>query len=203
MASVSRGYISRLEAGDFARPSAALLLRIAHSLEIDVENLWEDISSSSATRSDQPTLRELADQLQWLSQTLGTLRGVPVRGAASAGNGEAADERPPRLLQIEDAHVPPRRWAMLVDGESLKGDDIHTGDYVIVDPDLTPCEGMLVLAKVGEDVMIKRYQAEQSSPVSEPENPDYPAGDAPQMQILGGVYAIVRVMDPQRVASLA
>src|SRR5579884_1063048 len=46
MASVSRGYISRLEAGDFARPSAALLLRIAHALEIDVENLWEDISSA-------------------------------------------------------------------------------------------------------------------------------------------------------------
>src|SRR5579859_1501014 len=93
MASVSRGYISRLEAGDFARPSAALLLRIAHALEIDVENLWEDISSASAPRAEHPTLRDLADQLVHLSQTIGHMRGVPLRGVGSAGTGEGSEEK--------------------------------------------------------------------------------------------------------------
>jgi SOS-response transcriptional repressor LexA len=201
MASVSRGYISRLEAGDFARPSAALLLRIAHALEIDVENLWDDISSNTAPRSEHPTLSDLQDQLFRLSQTLSNVRGIPIRGTGAAGTGEGSEDHPAGVLMLEDAHLPPRRWAMVVDGDSLRDDHIHSGDYVIVDPDVAPKEGMLVVAKVGDDILIKHYEPEETTIILEPANPDYPSLDAPRAQILGAVQAVMRVLEPQRVAS--
>ncbi len=203
MASVSRGYISRLEAGDFARPSAALLLRIAHALEIDVANLWEDITSASAPRNEQPTLNDLSDQLMRLSQTLGQVRGMSVRGVGSAGIGDGSEERNMARLTLEDNHLPPRRWAMKVEGDSLEDDGILTGDYVVVDPDLSVERDMLVVAKVGGDILIKHYEPEANTTILEPANPDYSAIEAPNAQILGAVYAIVRVLQHKHALSPA
>jgi transcriptional regulator with XRE-family HTH domain len=189
-AQVSRGYISRLEAGDFYHPSAALLLRIAHALDLDMAHLWDDIANARAPRIDEPTLEEMADQLLRLSQVVGQLRGMPVRAAGSAGKdaqpaettkGRKAED--PRLV-LEDLHVPPRRWALRVDDHALEGDDIREGDYVIVDPDLTLQEGQLVVARVHEDLLI---EPQENSVMLE----------APDAEILGVVYAVVRVLVPQ------
>jgi phage repressor protein C with HTH and peptisase S24 domain len=207
MASVSRGYISRLEAGDFARPSAALLLRIAHALEIDVEHLWEDISSATAPRAEQPRLSDLADQLMRLSQTIGHMRGIPLRGVGSNGTGERSEEKrkkddEPRLT-LEDDHFPPRRWAMKVDGTSLQDAGIHDGDFVVVDPDAAPREGQFVVANVDDAIVIKQYKPRQNTVALEPANPDYPSLETPDTEILGTVCAVVRVLEPQRVPSHA
>jgi transcriptional regulator with XRE-family HTH domain len=194
MAGVSRGYVSRLEAGDFARPSAALLLRIARVLDIDVGDLWDDLSGTSAPPSERPTLLDLSDQLLQVARALATVRGLPIRGVGSAGTGDGSDEGSLGVFKLEDDQVPPRRWAMLVEGDSLKDDGIYGGDYAIVDPDIEPREGQLVVARVGEDILIKHYVPEAGSIVLEPANPDYPAIDAPQAQILGAVYAVVRIV---------
>jgi SOS-response transcriptional repressor LexA len=159
-----------------------------------VENLWADIAGSFAPRSAQPTLLDLSDQLLQVARALATVRGVPVRGTGSAGAGDGSDEDALGIFQLEDEHLPPRRWAMRIAGDSLKDDGIYSGDYAIVDPDIEPREGRLVVARVGEEILIKRYVPAAAGVVLEPANPDYPAIDAPQAQILGTVYAVVRVL---------
>jgi len=197
MASVSRGYISRLEAGDFARPSAALLLRIAHALEIDVQRLWEDITSARALPNDQPTLTDLSDQLIRLAHALGQVRGISVRTRGSAGVDDGSEERPMTRLTLEDNHLPPRRWAVQVEGDAREGAGILSGDFVIVDPDLALERDMLIMAKVGAECVITHYEPEiTTTTLQEQANMDDPASTAPPAQILGTVYAIVRVVQP-------
>jgi SOS-response transcriptional repressor LexA len=193
-AAVSRGYISRLEAGDFARPSAALLLRIARALDLDVGGLWADIASNAGTHDERGTLLDLQDQLVRLSHALGQVRGIPIRGAGSAGMGDGSEQRSEGLLTLEDPHVPPRRWALAVRDDSLLEDGICSGDYIVVDPDLTPPEGALVVARVGDDILVKHLEHDQGTPMLEPENPDYPPISGSTSDVLGVAYAVVRVL---------
>jgi len=196
MASVSRGYISRLEAGDFARPSAALVLRIAHALEIDVQRLWEESASARASLNEQPTPDDLSDQLIHLAHTLGQVRGLPVRARGTLGVAAGPEEGTLARLTLEDPHVPPHRWAMKVEGSALQGAGILTGDFVVIDPDLALEREMLVVARVGAGSVITPYEPESTTPLQQPANPDDPASEASGAQILGAVSAIVRVVRP-------
>jgi len=196
LASVSRGYISRLEAGGFARPSAALLLRIAHALEIDAARLWEESASARASLNEQPTPHDLSDQLLHLAHTLGQVRGLPVRTRGSLGGAAVPEEGATARLTLEDPHVPPHRWAMKVEGDALQGAGILTGDFVVIDPDRTLEREMLVVARVGAGSVITPYEPESTTPLQQPANPDDPASEASAAQILGAVSAIVRLVRP-------
>ncbi len=190
LALVSAGYISRLEAGHFAQPSAAVLLRIAGALEMDSKNLWEDSARPAPPRADQPALSDLADQLRRLAQTLSQVRGLPIRAAGAAGTRERVGER----LILEDPHLPPHRWALRVEGHVSQGYGIHTGDYIVVDPDRALETDMLVVARINGDVLLTLYAPEAGTTALPSGAPDDPASAAPTRQILGSVAAVVRMV---------
>jgi hypothetical protein len=52
---------------------------------------------------------------------------------------------------------------------------------------------------VGADILIKHHAPATRPIIMEPANPDDPAMDGPEAQILGAVYAVVRVLEAQRV----
>lgn len=188
--SVSASYISRLEAGHFARPSAAILLRIARALELDSEILWEHSARPAAPRADQSTLSDLAEQLRRLAQTLSQVRGLPIRDAGAVGTRERVGER----LILEDPHWPPHRWALRVEGPVPQGHGIRTGDYVVVDPDRVLEIGMLVVVRINGDVLLMPYAPEVSTTALPSATLDDPASAPPRAQILGSVAAVVRLV---------
>jgi hypothetical protein len=206
MADVSRGYISRLEAGDFTHPSAAFLLRIARALEINVEYLWEDIASVAPTREVQPTLSDLADQVAHVAQVVGQLRGLPLRQMHGAADGEGGRETQPRSsvprLMLEDDHVPPRRWALQVDASVPQDYGLRRGDCVIVDPDLTPQHGQLVAIQSEGAVLIVPYEPLAVPAILGTAHPDYPTVEVPTVELLGVVCALVRELPAPPVSHL-
>ncbi|GAC1394916.1 MAG: hypothetical protein NVSMB65_13360 [Chloroflexota bacterium] len=181
---------------------------IARTLLLNPRILVLDDATSSVDMETeyliQQALADLQDQLMRLSQTLGQVRGLPLRGIGSAGMGDGSEERKSgERLTLEDSHLPPRRWAIKVDGDSLKDDDIHSGDFVIVDPDIAAQDGALVVARVDGDVLIKHLEPQADTVVLEPANPDYPAIESPDAEVLGVVYAVVRLLVPQHASSPA
>ena len=62
--SVSQGYLSQLENGEVKNPSAAVLLRVAHAIKIDADELFE--------AAGYPTVRTLKEIYQGYESTIDT-----------------------------------------------------------------------------------------------------------------------------------
>ncbi|MCH8814753.1 MAG: helix-turn-helix transcriptional regulator [Chloroflexi bacterium] len=60
--SVSQGYLSQLENGEVKNPSAAVLLRVAHAIKIDADELFE--------AAGYPTVRTLREIYQGYESTI-------------------------------------------------------------------------------------------------------------------------------------
>lgn len=60
--SVSQGYLSQLENGEVKNPSAAVLLRVAHAIKIDADELFE--------AAGYPTVRTLKEIYQGYESTI-------------------------------------------------------------------------------------------------------------------------------------
>jgi len=81
----------------------------------------------------------------------------------------------------------------------VQGEGILAGDFVVVDPDLALEREMLVVTKAGAGSVITPYEPVlTTTTLQELATPDDPASAAPPAQILGAVYAIVRVVQPTR-----
>jgi len=60
--SVSQGYLSQLENGEVKNPSAAVLLRVAHAIKVDADELFE--------AAGYPTVRTLKEIYQGYESTI-------------------------------------------------------------------------------------------------------------------------------------
>jgi transcriptional regulator with XRE-family HTH domain len=195
-AAVSHAYISRLEAGAVARPSAAMLLRIAQALELDVATLWEDVGGDTAANQPDLTLGTLQQQLARLASAVGSLRGLPVyRPRRDGGAGYRGKGHQVGVLVLEDPHVPPHRWAMVIRDDTLAHERIRAGDYVIIDPDLPPRKHSLVAYRQDDDLRLTRYAAARQAGGRVPEvsEPDRARAYGTDERVLGTVCAIVRL----------
>ncbi len=173
-------------------------MRIAHALEIDIEQLWNDISSSTAPRADQTTLIDMQDQLVHLAHMLGQMRGVPIRGLGAPHAGEEQVEPGLGTLMLEDPYLPPRRWALQVPSDTLQDDHICANDYVVIDFDLRPQAGTLVAVSMNDRVTIEHYTIVPEISLLETVYPEAQEAAASPPQILGVVYAVVRLLQPRR-----
>jgi transcriptional regulator with XRE-family HTH domain len=195
-AAVSHAYISRLEKGAVARPSAALLVRLAQALEIDVETLWQSVANSgeAAPPESEHSVSRLQEELSRLAKAISTIRGLPIythsdRGTLvppHAGQG-------PAVLTLEDPHVPPRRWALQILDDSLASARIYAGDYVVVDPDAPPTPDSLVVVEAGRTVRVTHHRrvADGTAGPTAPSRPRAWAGSGEH--VLGTVCAVVRL----------
>jgi transcriptional regulator with XRE-family HTH domain len=195
-AAVSHAYISRLEAGAVARPSAAMLLRIAQALDLDAATLWEDVGGDTAANQPDLTLGTLQQQLARLASAIGSLRGLPVyRSRRDGGARYGGKGQPVGVLVLEDPHVPPHRWAMVIRDDTLAHERIRAGDYVIVDPDLPPRKHSLVAYGQDDDLWVTRYAVARHAGGRVPEvsEPDCARPHGADGRVLGTVYAVVRL----------
>ena len=83
-------------------------------------------------------------------------------------------------------------FALRVRGESMIGAGILDGDKVVVRPQPTAENGEIVVAMLGDEATVKRFQRKNGKVWLMPENPDYSPIDGTYATILGKVKAVIR-----------
>lgn len=85
-------------------------------------------------------------------------------------------------------------FILTVQGESMINAGILHGDYIVVSKGLSVNNGDIVVALVGDEATVKRYFKEQDRVRLQPENPAMEPLYYPQVEILGKVTAVIRMV---------
>ena len=139
--------------------------------------------------------------LNWTTRT--GAENVSLGGKAAAGTGTL-----PAGVDAGSVWVPPRYargnevFTVQVEGDSMIGDGLRDGDYVIVDPSQEEKDGDIVVVLVGNqddaEAMIKRLWHERTTIRLESSNPDYPPitfGPEDNPRVAGKVTGVFRPID--------
>lgn len=70
---------------------------------------------------------------------------------------------------------PAATFFVRVNGDSMIGAGIHTGDLLVVDRSLEPADKSVVIAVVNGELTVKRIRIRKGKITLEPENGNYPA----------------------------
>jgi DNA polymerase V len=70
---------------------------------------------------------------------------------------------------------PAATFFVRVNGDSMIGAGIHTGDLLVVDRSLEPADKSVVIAVVDGELTVKRIRIRKGKITLEPENENYPA----------------------------
>ena len=86
---------------------------------------------------------------------------LPLLGSrAVAGFPSPADDHLERRLDLNEHLIrhPSSTFFLRVDGDSMSGAGILTGDLIVVDKALSPRAGAIVVAEVGDEFTVKRLE---------------------------------------------
>lgn len=118
---------------------------------------------------------------------------------AYAGFPSPGDDHRESPLNLHDlvAPHPNSTYFIRVVGQSMEGACIRPGSIVVVDRSLTPSHNKIVIARVGQNLLLKRMQVRQRKVflVADPSAPEHPAIElGPHDEIWGLVtYCVQRV----------
>ena len=100
--------------------------------------------------------------------------GVPVVGQVAAGSPILALENVERHYQFDPAMFTPRAdYLLKVRGLSMKDAGILDGDLLAVHRSAEAKAGQIVVARLGEEVTVKRFRKRGNTVQLLPENPDF------------------------------
>lgn len=101
-------------------------------------------------------------------------REVPAYRAVGAGNAQYEDNgSEPEYLSLPAEKVSRADlFVAEVRGDSMAGDDLRTGDHVIVDPHAQWNDGDMVVVAVEDALLVKRLWHEGNSIILESSNPE-------------------------------
>lgn len=93
-----------------------------------------------------------------------------------AGFPSPADDHLQKNLNLQDALIPrpAATFLMRVEGDSMEGCEIFSGDLLIVDRSLDPVDGSVVVAVIDGEFTVKRFRRSNGRILLAAENPDYP-----------------------------
>src|SRR5215470_2139855 len=120
--------------------------------------------------------------------------GLPLLGAVAAGSPVEAVANEDRL-DFDALFAGPEHYALKVRGQSMIEDHIDDGDYVVIRKQETAQNGERVVARIDNEVTLKRYYREKGQVRLEPANSamqpivldESKAGNAEILGILVGV----------------
>ncbi len=115
----------------------------------------------------------------------------------AAGFPAPADDLVERVLDINDLVVkhPASTFFVRVEGDSMEGAGIFSGDVLVVDRAVDPTDGKIVLAAVNGELVVKRLHKQGGTHVLLSENDAYAPiaiGDGEECYIWGVVVGSVR-----------
>lgn len=124
-----------------------------------------------------------------VARTSGQAGALPVVGAVAAGLPRLADE------QVEDWVQTPFQadFLLRVTGESMRDAGILDGDLVAVRRQDTADDGQIIVAMIGEEATVKRFQRREDYVVLIPENPAFaPIEVREDFRVAGRVVGVLR-----------
>lgn len=128
----------------------------------------------------------------------------PVLGEVAAGN--PLTIYPDAIDTVElptIARMPKDSFLLRVKGDSLKDAYIFSGDIVIVNPNLEPKNGQIVVAILDDAAVVKRFYKKKNEIELVSENPDYKPividKKYPSFKVVGIVVGVYRSMNKKAV----
>jgi SOS regulatory protein LexA len=168
-------------------PSDPIVVRMACALGLDPVRALRLARNDRADRDD-PSIKKF---LSGGGEETELVR-VPELGSAWAGEPLWAEEH------ITAWHRVPREWTraatcfmLRVHGDSMTGDGIRDGDHVLVARDLPVEEGAIVVARLNDEITVKRLRRNDRSWLLEPSNPDYGPIDVTDVEDFAVVGRVV------------
>ena len=164
------------------------LAEMASELHISRSTVYEHIGElrRKGLLSDSPNKArslKVSSQAQRLLSNLGDedyqtepheAAAIPLAGTVAAGLPIEAVENTESLSLTSCFGSRDDMFALEVRGDSMIGDDIHEGDYVICRRQSTAQDGQLVVAILDEDnATLKRFYKERTRARLQPANDDY------------------------------
>ncbi len=122
-------------------------------------------------------------------------RPVPVLGVIKAGFPSPAEEELGDLMSLDEYLIgsPQATFILKVDGDSMLDAGIHPGDLVLVQKDLTPRSGDIVIAYVDNEWTLKYFEKKDGRIFLRAANEEYPPIiPKRELVIMGVVVANVR-----------
>lgn len=126
---------------------------------------------------------------------------IPILGPIAAGRPIFADENLEGSLAADPFLVrePDETFALRVEGDSMTGDGILEGDYILVRKGPTADRGKIVVALLDDEATVKHYVPGEDCVQLVASNPAYAPievrpGDGRRFEILGTVVGVVRRM---------
>jgi len=102
------------------------------------------------------------------------LPGLPLIGRVTAGSPVLAVENREDDLNIDPGFFHPRPdYALRVEGDSMIGAGIHSGDLLLVHRSPSADDGQIVVARIGDEVTVKRLRKRGRAVFLDAENPAY------------------------------
>lgn len=128
---------------------------------------------------------------------------VPLVGQVAAGQMTLAIEEAEQEVGLDSAlfglNEQDALFCLRVKGNSMRDAGILEGDLVVVQRKTTPQPGQIVVARLGEEATVKRFEKQGNRIILKPENPEYaPIEITPEMdcvegfEILGVVVGLIR-----------
>lgn len=102
--------------------------------------------------------------------------GIPIVGRVAAGSPILAQEHVEDYCDLTPTFFSPNAdYFLRVHGESMIGIGIFDGDLLAVHRTDQARNGQIIVARIGEEVTVKRYHRESNSPIIQliAENPDF------------------------------
>ncbi|MEP6944231.1 MAG: transcriptional repressor LexA [Betaproteobacteria bacterium] len=134
---------------------------------------------------------------------LNDLPGVPMQGTlplvgrVAAGSPILAEQHIEARYRVDPALFSARAdYLLRVRGDSMKDAGIHDGDLLVVQRSAEARNGQIVVARIGDDVTVKRFRRRGRDIVLMPENADYSPivvdARSPALAIEGIAVGLVR-----------
>jgi len=100
--------------------------------------------------------------------------GIPVVGRVAAGNPILAEQHIQGRFQVDPALFKPRAYYLLkVRGLSMRDVGILDGDLLAVHRTVEARSGQVIVARLGNEVTVKRFKRQGNQVQLLPENPDF------------------------------
>ena len=121
-----------------------------------------------------------------------TILSIPLMGTIVAGKPIEAI-RTEEAIEIPNDMASPGVFALKVRGDSMVGDGILEGDYVVIEPCPNPKNGDIIVALLeNQNATLKRFYKEKDCIRLQPANSNYAPIRTRQITIQGKVKGIIR-----------
>ncbi len=119
---------------------------------------------------------------------------IPINGYVAAGTPREAYEQDLGTITVPDFFRLdyPKCFSLTVSGDSLEGDGIHDGDFLIVDPDASVKQGAIFIVRMGDEFCARHLLIEDGHVRLKARTTKYEDLKATGVQLIGRVVGHIR-----------